>query len=123
MSEIKNATITHTSLGRESHNIFTCSITLDYGGSGQGFGGYAFDTYDTTLEKRVGSAYGMIFIMTLLETLELNSWEDLKGSHVRADASMNKVLRIGHFLKDKWFDPEQVIDIRSVDENVSKVSD
>ncbi|NIQ78453.1 MAG: hypothetical protein GTN93_10245 [Anaerolineae bacterium] len=86
-------------------------IDLDYGGSGQGFGGYGFDNpknpgkYDG---KRIGTAYGCEFIRRLLDTLEVEKWEDLPGTHVRADSEMTKVYRIGHILKDKWFDPQEL---------------
>ena len=40
MEEIKNAIITGTYLGIEDHGILTFWLYLDYGGSGQGFGGY-----------------------------------------------------------------------------------
>jgi hypothetical protein len=44
----------------------------------------------------------------LLETLELEKWEDLKGAHVRIkreEGWNGRIKEIGHFLKDKWFSP------------------
>jgi hypothetical protein len=42
--ETKNAQIVDTMLGTEDHGIFSFSLNLDYGNSGQNAGGYALDT-------------------------------------------------------------------------------
>ena len=107
MLEMKNATITSTMLGTESHGIFTFMLNLSYGGSGQGFGGWCLDTPlkdpDGKFIRRTGTALGMTYIMELLKCLEVDSWEGLKGVHVRVEADHNGIARIGHFLKDQWF--------------------
>lgn len=105
--EIRNAKITGTMLGYEDHGILTCMIYLDYGGSGQGFGGYRLDSYDKSKDKSFGSEYGMEFIKRILDTLEIDSWEKLKGTIIKVECSHCKVKRIGHALKDQWFDPEK----------------
>lgn len=92
MIEEKNAIIRDTMLGFEDHGIFTCFIYLDYEGSGQGFGGYSI---------------GDEFIKEVLKTLEIDNWEDLKGERIRVRAEESKVHSIGHYLKDKWFTPEE----------------
>jgi hypothetical protein len=105
---IKNAIIEGTTLGVEDHGIFTAMISLDYGDSGhQGFGGYAFDEWQEEKKKRVGVGFGIDFIRSVLETLEVETWEDLIGTHCRVDSEHCKVHKIGHILKDKWFDPAQ----------------
>lgn len=105
--ETKNAVIESTMLGIEDHGILTCFLYLNYGGSSQGFGGYSFDEYDKGKDKRVGVAWGMEFIRNVLETLEVESWEDLTGERCRVVSDSGKVYRIGHFLKDQWFDPDK----------------
>lgn len=107
MAEIKNAQIRSTMLGVEDHGIFSCILSLDYAGSGQGFGGYALDEYEPQRKARFGTAYGMEFIKRILDTLEVDKWEALKGQHIRADADHGKVYGIGHIIKDKWFYPEK----------------
>ncbi|WP_423258771.1 hypothetical protein, partial [Escherichia coli] len=70
--EVKNAVITGTMLGVEDHGILSCMIYLDYGGAGQGFGGYAFDTpvkKDGIHFERVGIAWGMEFIRRVLNVV------------------------------------------------------
>ena len=93
MNEIKNAKIESTFLGYEDHGIFTCFIHLDYGGTSQQFGGYSI---------------GVKFLIAVLKTLEVESWENLKGQHIRVEATHDKVHKIGHLLKDKWFDPKEL---------------
>lgn len=108
--EVQNAKITSTSLGVEDHGIFTAWLTLDYGGGGQSFGGFALDTWDEARKKRIGSAYGMEFIARILETLEVATWEKLPGTVCRVRAQHTSVEEIGHFLKDKWFNPRALAD-------------
>jgi hypothetical protein len=108
--ETKNAKIKSTYLGIEDHGIFTAYLDLDYGGSGQGFGGMSLDgpPGDGGEGNRIGSAYGAEFIMRVLRTLEVGSWEKLPGTHCRALSSWGKVHSIGHILKDQWFNPEDL---------------
>ncbi len=102
----KNAIIERTMLGIEDHGILTCVLTLDYGGVLQGFGTYELDEYDESKKRRCGTAWGMEFVRRVLETLECESWEELRGKHCRAVADHCKVYRIGHIIKERWFEPE-----------------
>ena len=106
--EIKNAIIEGTTLGTEDHGIFTAFLTLNYGGSCQGFGGYSFDGFDEKQNKRIGSAYGCEFIMRVLKVVGVEKWEDLKGKHIRVKADSGKVYAIGNILEDEWFSPEEL---------------
>lgn len=40
-----------------------------------------------------------------MKTLEVESWEELKGQYVRVEFEDGggKILRIGHLMKNKWF--------------------
>jgi hypothetical protein len=108
--EMKNAKIANTMLGREDHGIMSFYLNLDYGGSGQGAGGWCLDTpvhRDGKFSHREGCAAGMDLIGKILETLEVETWEKLPGTYCRVRASWSKVQAIGHPLKDKWLDFEQ----------------
>jgi len=108
MREKRNAIIEATSLGLESHGIFSAYLTLSYGGSGQAFGGYGLDRHNGLRganSGRVGTAYGMEFIARIMQTVGVDRWEDLKGKHLRADMEHGKVHGIGHILEEKWFYP------------------
>ena len=54
--KIVNAKIIGTSLGPLDRGILTAFLDLDYGGSQQGFGGYALDANKRKGTGRVGTA-------------------------------------------------------------------
>lgn len=110
MIEEKNAKITGTMLGIEDHGILSAMLYLDYGGAGQGFGGYAMDTWDEGFRRRVGAAFGAEFILRVLHTVGVERWEHLKGQHVRVRADHSKVYAIGHIIEDRWFNPREITD-------------
>ena len=91
----QNAQITGTFLGIEDHGIPTFILTLDYGGSGQGFG-----MRDLRHEK-----YGIDLLMDVLRVTGCKSWEDLPGTYVRARATFSNVGASGHITKDEWLEP------------------
>lgn len=108
--ETKNARIESVRLTIEDHGCLSAWIHLDYGGGGQGFGGYALDRYDRIEKNRVGTAWGCEYVRRILEVLEIPTWEKLPGSLIRVRADHGKVHAIGHPLKDKWFDPSTDLD-------------
>lgn len=99
--ETKNAVIRSVRLGGYDGfgSMLTAYVDLEYGGSGQSFGGYA-----------LGGPFTHVFIMGVLEALEADGWEKLVGMSCRVDADYSKVHRIGHYLKNRWFDPEAAFD-------------
>lgn len=108
--ETRNAIIESTRLGPEDHGIFSAYLTLNYGGSGQSFGGYALDRHNGHRDlrsERVGTAYGMEFIRRVMAVVGVSKWEDLKGKHVRAVMEHDKIHSIGHIIEDRWFTPER----------------
>ena len=111
MGNVKNARIESSMLGIEDHGILTFMLHLDYGGSGQGFGGYCMDAplkkQDGTFIRRVGTAQGCDLILRVLEVVGVCKWEDLPGQHIRVVADHCKVHKIGHILKDRWLDIEE----------------
>jgi hypothetical protein len=111
MREIRNARITNTQLGTEDHGIFTAWINVEYDGGGQGFGGFALDEpMKDEVGKflgRVGTAYGMNFVKGIMEAVGAESWEKLPKMHCRVDGDSQRIYRIGHIIKDKWFNPEE----------------
>jgi len=95
--EIRNAKIESTFLGIEDHGIFTASIMLDYGKYGvQGFGQHDLSFKD----------YGIKYLRSVLEVLEVDQWEDLIGVNVRAKIKDGMIIGIGHIVNDEWFIPE-----------------
>ncbi len=63
--------IESTMLGFEDHGIMSFWLTLDFGGSGQGFGGYC-----------LGGTFTHDVLTGILEAVGVEKWEDLKGKPV-----------------------------------------
>ncbi len=114
---IKNALIESTMLGWEDHGILSCMVYMAFDGSGQGFGGYALDepiSKDGKFLYRRGTDYGMQFIEGILKAVGADSWEKLKGMHCRVQTDSDhsfggRIVKIGHILKDQWFDPDELL--------------
>lgn len=112
-SEIRNAKIRSVQLGFEDHGILTCWLNLDYGGSVQGFGGYGF-SHRPRGDKDVGAPDLADYLIGILRTLEVDAWEKLPGTPIRVETNGEggcalTILRIGHLLKDQWFNPQDVV--------------
>lgn len=106
---IYNAKITYTKLGFEDHGSLTFVLTLDGGGWGVNYGNYCLGhRCDKPGESKVLDGYGAI--IWLLNTLEVNNWEDLKGTYVRVEFKDNKIKCIGHLIKGQWFDYEKYVE-------------
>lgn len=101
MSEFErnNAIITSVRLGYDRGTIPTAWIYLDYGGAGQGFGGF-----------NLGPKYTDAFVFGVLDAIECESWEELPGKPCRVTCSHTEVRSVGHFLKDKWFEPRSAFE-------------
>lgn len=105
-TEIENAKITGTMLGREDHGILTFELFLDFGGACCAFGGYALDMYDISTDKRIVSAAGLQAISEILDCVGVEKWEDLTGKYIRCESEGwgGRVVAIGNIIEDKWFD-------------------
>jgi hypothetical protein len=93
--QIQNAKVTGTMFGIEDHGILTASIFVDYGGSGQGIGGYSLE-----------EEYAARWLRGVLKVLDIDRWEYVKGQLCRVkreDGWNGKVLGIGHIIEDRWF--------------------
>jgi hypothetical protein len=102
--EIKNAVIEDARFDLERG--LSAWLTLDYGGRGQGFGGYLL--YAPKGWKAHGEAGNFCghFIYRVLEIAGVDDWAKLKGRTVRVRATHSKVEAIGHIVKDDWFEPD-----------------
>lgn len=104
--ETRNAKIVNTKLGYEDHGIFTVWLELDYGGTMQGFGGYGLDEWQQEESyRRDLTGVGTEFIRSILDTVGVETWEQLRGQVIRVKATHTKVYAIGNYLEDKWFVP------------------
>ncbi len=101
MIELRNAIIRGATLSTADHGLLSSFLDLDYGGSGQGFGGYALFSPGWTLSAN----YAGLWIWRCLEVAGVTEWSQLKGRTIRAKFEWTKVHSIGHIVKDIWFDP------------------
>lgn len=104
--ETRNAVIEGARITNDDHGLLSAWLTLDYGGTGQGFGGYSlylpksFRHHDPS-----GPNYAGHFIWRVMEIAGVSEWSQLAGKTIRARAEHSKVHAIGHIVKDDWFNP------------------
>ena len=103
--EIKNAVIESVSLSNDDHGCLSAWLHLNYGGSGQGFGGHAL-YLPKSFKHHGGPNYAGHFIFRCLEIAGVGEWSRLPGKTVRAKADHGKVYSIGHIIEDDWFEPD-----------------
>lgn len=104
--EIRNAIIESAEITSNDHGLLTAWINLDYGGSGQGFGGYSLYLPKSFTHHTLESAAGH-FIFRCMEVAGVTEWSRMKGKTIRARAAFGNVAAIGHIVKDDWFCPEE----------------
>lgn len=109
MTHIQNAVIESASLSAGDHGVLSGWLILDYGGSGQGFGGYCLARDIHTELTTPSPNFCGIFIQRCLEIGGVDKWEALAGRPIRVQLAnpYGRILAIGHFIEEKWFDPEE----------------
>lgn len=103
--EIRNAVIQSVRLTNADHGLLSAWLTLDYGGSGQGFGGYSLYLPKYFRHAQSEGNYAGHFIWRCMEIGGVSEWTDLLGKTVRVRCEHTKVHAIGHIIKDDWFNP------------------
>lgn len=101
--EIKNAVIESADINTE-HGMLDCWLHLDFGGSCQGFGGYALYLPKSYKHHQVMSVAGH-HIYRIMEIAGVEKWSQLKGKTIRVAGTWSKIERIGHIVKDDWYSP------------------
>lgn len=105
--ETKNAVIESASITKADHGLLSAWLTLNYGGCGQGFGGYSLYLPKSFTHHSLNVNFAGHFIFRVLEIAGVDEWDRLAGKTVRVKASHSHVFAIGHIVKDDWFCPEE----------------
>lgn len=106
---IENALITNVDLSMADHGCFELAMTLEGGGWGVVYGGYCLGKGYLGADDDFfsGSAYGMEYLIRIMDTVGVEKFQDLKGKYVRvATKRCDPVKIIGNSIMDKWFDAE-----------------
>jgi len=104
--EIKNAVIEAAVIDKGDGGFLDCRLSLDYGGAGQGFGGYVLYLPKSFRHHRLESLAGH-FIFRVMEIAGVDQWDKLIGKTIRVKATCSKIEAIGHIVKDDWFNPSK----------------
>lgn len=102
-----NAVIESATITNEDHGLLSAWITLDYGGSGQDFGGYSLYLPKSLKHHKNQPNFAGHFIWRVMEVAGVSEWSQLKGKtiRVRKEDEWGRIISIGHIVKDDWFDP------------------
>jgi hypothetical protein len=108
--QIQNALIKSATIDTE--RCLSAWLHLDYGGSGQSFGGYVLymppwgDEGRDDYHRYLGNYTG-VFIHRCIQIGGVETWEKLPGKTIRVRHEHPKVHAIGHIVKDDWFNPSE----------------
>ena len=105
--ETKNAVIERATITNDDHGLLSAWLYLDYGGSGQGFGGYTLYLPKNFKHSTNQKNYAGHFIWRAMEVAGVYEWSQLKGKTIRVKCEHSKIRAIGHIVKDDWFDPSE----------------
>jgi hypothetical protein len=109
--ESKNAVIKSARITTDDHGCLSAWLDLDFGGTGQGFGGYALYLPKSFTNHEMKSVAGH-FIWRVMEIADVTEWSRLPGKTIRVKGDHCGIESIGHIVKDDWFCPRE--DFKSV---------
>jgi len=102
--EIKNAIIESVKLDIGDRGFLQGWLILNYGGTGQGFGGYVLYLPKSFSNHKLESVAGH-FIQRCMEIADVGEWSKMVGKTIRVKCNDSQIKAIGHIVKDDWFCP------------------
>jgi hypothetical protein len=108
MSVIMNAVIESAEINDAERGMLTAWLNLSYGGTAQAFGGYAL-YLPKSYKHHAKLSHAGHFIWRCMEIAGATSWDDVAGKTIRVEKEdeWGAIIRIGHIIKDDWFDPKK----------------
>jgi hypothetical protein len=108
--EVKNAVIESVELKIERGGILVAWVVLNYGGSGQQFGGLAL-YLDKSFDHHEIKSFAGHFLFRCMQIAGVEKWSEMTGKAVRVRAKdflagSGPPDAIGHIIKDDWFSPK-----------------
>ena len=103
---IRNAVIKRTKITSGDHGLLSAWLFLDYGGSGQGFGGHCLYLPKSFSHHKLHSVAGH-FIWRVMEIAGVTEWDQLNGKTIRVDSELGGIEAIGHIVEEDWFCPRK----------------
>ncbi len=119
MIELKNAVIKSAMITNEDHGLLSIWLDLDYGGTGQGFGGYALYLPNCFKHSKNQPNFAGHFIWRVMEIAEVGEWNKLTGKTIRVKGDWGGVIEIGHIVKEDWFNPKD--DFKKISEEFKSI--
>lgn len=107
MITVSNAVIESAIIDIGDRGCLTAWLTLDYGGAGQCFGGYALYLPKSWTHHEKNAGYAGHFLYRVMEIAGVDQWHKLPGKTIRVRKTWSKIEAIGHIVKDDWFDPDK----------------
>lgn len=104
MKEIKNAIIDSVTLEKGDRGFLQCWLHVNYGSSGQGFGGYVLYLPKHYNHHKLKSVAGH-FLFRCMEIAGVDDWSKMVGRSIRVSSDHSGIEAIGHIVKDDWFAP------------------
>lgn len=101
---IRNAIITGASLEIDRGVFLSSWVQVDYGGTSQGFGGWALYLLRTSKGHQIQSPAGH-WICRVMEIAGVESWDKVVGKSIRCRIEGDLIKAIGHIVKEDWFEP------------------
>lgn len=104
--KVENAKITKTSITMREHGCITFWVFVKMQSGACGIGGYCIGHGYLGAEDFDGSAKGIEAMARIMDTVGVETWEDLEGQYcrVQSDGWGGRIDKIGNLIKDKWFD-------------------
>lgn len=104
---IVNAIIERATITNGERGILESWLFVDYGGSGQGFGGFALYLPKSFKHATIAGDFAGHWIYRVLAVAGTDDWAKLPGRtiRVRKPDEFGRIEAIGHIIRDDWFDP------------------